>query len=247
MEDTRFLKAVVVDESLTDINLLKDILSFKYPLVSVIGHAHTIEDAFTILNSKRPDIVFIETFINGISTFKFLKSFKNYLPQIVFTTKNNKHAVDAIRIGAIDYLLKPIDSNELHFALNRCYKRILNQYSTTDLFHISNQSKRILLHTKDIIHIIKLEDIVRCEADINYTTFYLMNKKTLFISKTLKEYEEILMKYDFVRVQRKHLINLQYVSFYNKKNEIIHMMDGSSIPVSIRKRENLFSMIHLNS
>src|SRR5690606_15960704 len=159
---------------------------------------------------------------------------------IVFITAHEQYAVKAFKFSALDFILKPVDPEELQ----RTIKKIKEATGRTDSFeHIDlllenirkkvDNYKRIALSTSDGIHLFEVSDIIRCEAKVNYTQFFIKNHKPVLISRTLKEYEEILTEHGFERVHQSHLINLAYLKSYIKNDGgYVIMADNTSIPIA---------------
>ena len=170
---------------------------------------------------------------------------------VVFITAHNQYAVKAFRISAIDYLLKPIDINDLSEAIEKCRREKeigkLNIKLDTLISNLkmeANQDKKIVLKSADSIHVIPIHEIIRCESDSSYTTFYLKNSKKIVISKTLKEFDDLLKEFGFFRPHQSHLVNTNCIDSYEKPHGgILVMTDKSHVPVATRKREALFSLL----
>ncbi|MBK5284688.1 MAG: response regulator transcription factor, partial [Bacteroidia bacterium] len=165
--------------------------------------------------------------------------------EVIFTTAYEKYAIQAIKFAALDFLLKPFSATDLTEAMNR-YSEKHNKHQTAHQFealfhnlkHVLKDSKKIALPTLSGLSVIPLNEIIRCEADVNYTNFFLVNKQKIMVSKTLKEYDELLVEFDFCRVHGSHLINLHHVKNYTRgEGGTVTLSDGSHVDVSRRKRE----------
>ncbi len=171
--------------------------------------------------------------------------------EVIFTTAYEKYAIQAIKFSALDYLLKPFSLEELTIAVQHYEQKVNKKQSATqfetlfyNLRNMQKNVKKIALPTSNGLMIIQLSDIVRCQADANYTNFFLTNKKKLVISKTLKEFEELLHEYDFIRVHHSHLINLHHVQNYARgEGGTITLSDGSQVDVSRRKKDEFLSRL----
>ena len=166
--------------------------------------------------------------------------------KIIFTTASDKHAIKAFRFSAIDYLLKPIDLDNLQQAVEKI--GLIDSKEKVDVlldhWGKDDRSKRIALQNSDKIRIANVEDIVRCEAENNYTTFYFRNGERFLVSRTLKSYENMLEPHRFIRVHQSHLINLRLVNSYVKAEGGYLLMDnGDRVPVSIRKKANVVEIL----
>lgn len=245
------ITAVLIDD---DVNLregMKGLLSLYAPDITIIGEADSVETGVEILNELHPQIVFLDIQMNDGTGFDLLEKLAEINGKvnthIVFVTAYEHYAIKAFRFSALDFLLKPVGPDELEKVISKI-RNVLekdNDYSHIDLLlenirKKADNFKRIALSNSDGIHLLDINDIIRCESDDNYTKFFIKKGKPILISKTLKEYEELLSEYDFVRIHQSHLINLAYVKSYIKKeNGFVLMHNDEQLPVSQRKREML--------
>jgi two-component system LytT family response regulator len=245
------ITAVLIDD---DINLregMKGLLSLYAPDISIIGEADSVDSGVKILNKLNPQIVFLDIQMNDGTGFDLLEKLSEIngkvTTHVVFVTAYEHYAIKAFRFSALDFLLKPVGPDELEKVIDKI-RAVLekdNDYSHIDLLlenirKKADNFKRIALSNSDGIHLLDINDIIRCESDDNYTKFFIKNGKSILISKTLKEYEELLSENDFVRIHQSHLINLAYVKSYVKKeNSFVLMHNDVQLPVSQRKRDLL--------
>ena len=245
------ITAVLIDD---DINLregMKGILSLYAPDIDIIGEADSVETGVKILNNLNPQIVFLDIQMNDGTGFDILEKLSEIngkvTSHVVFVTAYEHYAIKAFRFSALDFLLKPVAPDDLEKVIDKI-RTVLekdNDYSHIDLLlenirKKADNFKRIALSNSDGMHLLDINDIIRCESDDNYTKFFIKNGKPILISKTLKEYEELLSEYDFVRIHQSHLINLAYVKSYVKKeNGFVVMHNDDQLPVSQRKRDLL--------
>lgn len=245
------ITAVLIDD---DINLregMKGLLSLYAPDISIIGEADSVASGIETLNTLNPQVVFLDIQMNDGTGFDILEKLSDIngkvTSHVVFITAYEHYAIKAFRFSALDFLLKPVGPDELEKVIDKI-RNVLekdNDYSHIDLLlenirKKADNFKRIALSNSDGIHLLDICDIMRCESDDNYTKFFVKNRKPILISKTLKEYEELLTEHDFVRIHQSHLINLAYVKSYVKKdNGYVMMTDESQLPISQRKREQL--------
>lgn len=244
------IKAVLIDD---DANLRKGMKALidKYaPDIRVVGEAEGITDAINVINAKMPQVVFLDIQLSEGTGFDILKKLKeihgNISFQVVFITAFEQYAIKAFRFSALDFLLKPVDPEELQSVVEKIKITLQRNH---DFEHIElllenirkkDNFKRIALSTSEGIHLFDINNIIRCESADNYTKFFLKDGKSILISKTLKEYEELLSEYGFERIHQSHLINLAYLKSYIKKDGgYIIMADNSHLPISQRKKEHL--------
>lgn len=180
--------------------------------------------------------------------FDLLKKLEDIKFDIIFTTAWEKYAIQAFKFSALDYLLKPVDADDLKQAISRLVEKNpkidTTQKLETLLGNFYGSGKRICVPVVNGLVVLKVEDIVRCESAINYTTLFLKDKQKLTVAKILKEFEEMLVDYNFFRVHNSHLINLAYVKSYNKgKGGFVTMMDGTDIEVSTRRKDDFLKKL----
>ena len=245
------ITAVLIDD---DVNLregMKGLLALYAPDIKIIGEADSVASGVNTLTKLDPQVVFLDIQMNDGTGFDMLEKLSEIngkvTSHIVFITAYEHYAIKAFRFSALDFLLKPVSPDDLEKVIDKI-RNVLekdNDYSHIDLLlenirKKADNFKRIALSNSDGIHLLDISDIIRCESDDNYTKFFIKNRKPILISKTLKEYEELLTEHDFVRIHQSHLINLAYVKSYVKKdNGFVLMNDDSQLPISQRKREQL--------
>lgn len=238
------MKALVIDDEKRAINVLKLLIEKHVSEIkevhTALGPAKGIEQIKTI----RPDLIFLDIEMPGMTGFEMLEVLKDIHMNVIFTTAYDHYAIRAIRFSAIDYLLKPIDIQELKIAVRRFVEQptptgdinpmMANLISNMKSIHI--QKPRLAIPTTGGLVFFDIDEILRCESDKNYTTFFLINGKKFISAKTLKEYEELLSEYNFIRVHQSHLVNPQFIREYIQKGSM-EMRDGTRIPVSRRKHQ----------
>jgi two-component system LytT family response regulator len=242
-------KALIIDdENRTRELIAKMIDSFGFDLETFpIGE--NVQSGIAAIESLRPDIVFLDIQMPDGTGFDLLKSVQNINFEVVFITAHEEFAIKAIKFSALDYLLKPIDPTELREATEKAMKAIEDKRDEQQFEALQNniqptQKKRLVLKTQESVHVVELEEIIRCEADRNYTSFFLTEGKKILVSKTLKDYEILLSSFNFLRVQQSHLINLNFVDRYDKGNGgSVVMKDGSQVPLSPAKRDIFFKIL----
>lgn len=245
------ITAVLVDDDVNLRNGMKSLLSIYAPDIDIIGEADSVGSGLQVLSKIRPQVLFLDIQMNDGTGFDLLEQLAEAQGKInshvVFITAYEQYAIKAFRFSALDFLLKPVAPDELEKVIGKI-RNVLekdNDYSHIDLLlenirKKADNFKRIALSNSDGIHLLDINDIIRCESDDNYTKFYIRNRKPILISKTLKEYEELLTEHDFVRIHQSHLINLSYVKSYVKKdNGFVLMSDDCKLPISQRKREHI--------
>ncbi|MBF6608388.1 MAG: response regulator transcription factor, partial [Flavobacterium sp.] len=205
--------------------------------------------------SLQPDVAFLDIQLGDGTGFDILEKVAQKIGQssshIVFITAHEEYAIKAFRFSALDFLLKPVDPEELQKVVEkiRAVFRKNDGFAHIDLLLENirqkvDNFKRIALSTSDGIHLFDVSDIIRCESEDNYTKFFIRDHKPVLISKTLKEYEELLSGHGFERIHQSHLINLSYLKSYIKKDGgYVIMADNSHLPISQRKKDHLQQLI----
>jgi two-component system LytT family response regulator len=240
------MRAVLVDDiKIFRDNLIQDLNDFC-PEVEVVGVADGVVSAAKIIKSKQPDVVFLDIQINQGTAFDLLELLGEIDFKIIFTTASDEYAVKAFKLSAIDYLLKPIDIDELKSSVAKVSSNPSDDYNLlkSNIQEKEKANKRLALHSQDKIEIVPIGDIIRCESNINYTQFYLKGGFKILVTKTLKEYDKILSEYGFYRVHQSHLINIDYLKEYLKiDGGYLKMIDGSSVPISTRKKSFVLKLL----
>lgn len=202
-----------------------------------------------------PQVVFLDIQLNDGTGFDILEKLRQkngeIKTNIVFITAHEQYAIKAFRFSALDFLLKPVDPDDLQKVIAKINAEIEknNSFSHIDLLLENirkkvDNFKRIALSNSDGIHLFEVNDIIRCESEDNYTKFFIKNAKPVLISKTLKDYEELLSEHGFERIHQSHLINLNYLKSYIKKDGgYVIMQDDSHLPISQRKKERLQNIL----
>ena len=245
------IKAILIDDDSNLRSGMKGLLAMFAPQIEIIGEADTVETGVAIIEKVKPQLIFLDIQLTDGTGFdileKITEKYGKIESHVVFITAHEEFAIKAFRFSALDYLLKPVDPEELKKVIEKINKTILknNEFSNVELLlenikKQTNSFKRIALSNSDGIHLFDISDIIRCESEDNYTKFFIKNNKTILISKTLKEYEELLTAHGFERIHQSHLINLAYLKSYIKKDGgYVMMSDNSHLPISQRKKERL--------
>lgn len=244
------IKALIVDDELNNRENLHGLLRQYCKEVEVIGLADSVDSAFKIIKSEEPDLVFLDIRMPEKDGFKLLESLDEISFEVIIVTAYNQYAIQAIKFCAVDYLLKPIDIVELTKAVDQVSRRINQKEENLRLrqlishMHLKDSPLKIGLASQNRIDFVEIARISRCEADSNYTHVYLQNREKMTISKTLKEFEELLKEHGFIRLHQSHLVNSSYIQSYQKSDGgYIQMTDGSIIPISRAKKNDITALI----
>lgn len=242
------MNAIIVDDETKARSALRNLLKEYCPDVTVVNEADGVVAAFEAVGESSPDLVFLDIQLKDGTGFDFLKELSEVSFQVIFVTAYDQYAIKAFKYSALDYLLKPINSKDLIESVKRA--RHMNRKEEVapklEVLMSNNQTsdKRIVLKTSDSIHIVNIKDIVRCEADSNYTNIYLNQGKKILISKSLKEFDAMLSESGFLRVHSAHLINIDYLERIRKtRTGELFMKDSSIIPVSASRKQSLMKIL----
>jgi two-component system LytT family response regulator len=242
-------KALVIDdENRTRELIVKMINSFGLSIQAIQG-GDNVQTGIESIEKEKPDLVLLDIQMPDGTGFDVLKGLNHRNFEVIFITAHEEFAIKAIKFSALDYILKPIDQSELMTAIEKAIKTIDVKKEEVQFEALQhninpNHKRRLVLKTQESVHVVDLENIIRCEADRNYTSFFLVGGKKILVSKTLKEYETLLTSYNFLRVQQSHLVNLDYVDRYDKGDGgSVVMKDGSEVPLSPAKREIFFKIL----
>ena len=245
------MRTVIIDDEENARQTIIKMISQECDDVQIAAEAGDIKSGLEVINKYKPEIVLLDIQLPDGTGFDLLSKLENYDFKLIFITAYEEYAVKAFKFSAIDYLLKPFDPDQVKKALKRA-REVMEKEDTqlklnaflSNIENISKEVKKIVLKTSDSIHLVNVQDIIRCQSDCNYTYFYLYGGKKLIVSRTLKEFDSMLTPYGFFRVHQSHLVNLNYMDYFKKENEKIILKDGSSVPVSHRKKEQLIKIFN---
>ena len=241
IEQTK-IRVLIVDDEENGRENLEGVLQTYCPEVEVIGEANSALSAIEQIQLKQPSLVFLDIEMPGGNGFQVLDFFKQPDFQVVFVTAYDQYAIKAIRLSALDYILKPIDimlvkaAIDKHASLKKEEDSRLKQFIENKHLPIAN--KRIALPLADKIHFVEVQHIISCKGEASYTTIFTSKGKHYLVSKPLIEYEDILSDYGFIRTHKSHIVNRTHINTFIKSDGgYLLMSDGSNIPVSRRKKE----------
>lgn len=241
------IKAILIDDESNSRDTLKEMLR-RYCDIEILGEADGVKTGLEMIQILKPNLVFLDIKMNDGSGFDLLKKVKEQNFHVIFTTAFDQFAIKAFRFSALDYLLKPIDIDELKAAVDKFLKRVETESESyksklDNLIHNEESPKdfhKVVFSTSEGMHIIEIAKIIRCEADDYYTKIHVENRKLIMVSKTLKEVESLLKGNNFIRNHKSHLVNLNYIKTYVKSDGgYLILNNGEKIPVSRRKKDLL--------
>ncbi len=240
------IRAVILDDELKGSSLLQHKLQEFSKILDVVSVFNEPTEALTCIVELQPDVLFLDVEMPIMNGFQFLESLGQFDFEVIFVTAYNIYTLDALRANALDYLLKPVDHDELEKAIRKLEKRIhgKRELRKMDAQSLRINTSRIALPTAEGIHLIKRADILRVEAMSNYSVFYLINQPKIIVSKTLKEFELVLDNLNFFRINRGVIVNLDYVVKYRKGDGgQLETIDGAELEVSSSKKQLLMDRL----
>ncbi|TCD03317.1 LytR/AlgR family response regulator transcription factor [Pedobacter psychroterrae] len=234
------MRAILIDDEISNLENLRSLLEKHCPQVTIIATAQNVSDAVDAIEKYSPDLVFLDIQMGDQTGFDVLRQLLTRNFDIIFVTAYDHYGIQAVKFAALDYLLKPIDIDELLNAVNKAEEKLATQIQTSQLDFLLQQLKKpetnvskIALQMQSEIRYVTLSEIIRCEADNTYTHFFLSGDEKILVSKSLKEYADLLRPKGFLRTHQSHLVNPKYVKSWLKEDGgILLLISGEKIPVS---------------
>ncbi len=249
------MRVIIVDDEITSSQVLEKLIQHYLPALQVIAICNKPNDAIDKISALRPDLVFMDIELPGMTGFDILERINPIHFNIIFTTAHSQYGIKAIQFSAIDYLLKPINIEDLKSAVSRAsvllsdnqsLERIRILLENIQLLNTNDPFNRIALPTTEGLKFVYTNDIIRCMSSNNYTYIFLTNGEKILISKTLKDVENVFSAHTFCRVHNSHLVNTNYIKkFIKSDTNMIVMTDGAEVEVSRRKKDELLKILNL--
>lgn len=240
------INAIIVDDEKDGTEVLQFLIGKHCPNIHIAAVAHRVEDAIPAILQLKPGLVFLDIEMSTGTGFDIIKATESHAFEKIFTTAYEQYAIKAIKTNAADYLLKPIDVDELVQAVKNAEKRI--GHSTSIQQALQGQVKKIVVPSQEGFLMVETDDIVRMEADSNYTHIFFKTKRKLVVAKTLKSFEGLLPKTQFCRVHSAHLVNINEIDRYIKGDGgTLVLKDASNIPVSRANKNELLIRLKGNA
>ena len=245
------MNVVIIDDEAPVRNAIKALLNEKFPGIIIMASEGTIKNGYEAILKYKPDLLFLDIELPDGTGFDLLEKFRQIPFKIIFVTGHNEYAVDAIKVSALDYILKPVDADDLCHAVDKA-REILNNEDQQLKFQALYENiqsrkvlKKIILHTSEHLQLVSVNDIIRAEADSNYTRFFLSGNRKVMVSRTIKEFEALLSASGLIRVHQSHLVNLEFIDkFYKKDGGYLLLKNGAKIPVSPNMKKQVIQAIH---
>lgn len=248
------LKAAIIDDEIRSIQLLQNLLRDYCDNVKVVGTASSVDEGYQLIQNNDIDILFLDIEMQQDTGFDLLDKVDSITFEIIFITAYSQYAIQAIKVNALDYLLKPIDIDELKVSILKVENRKFagyTKFSQKEDIPITSsrplQEEKLVLSTQKGLWLKSPNEIIFLKSDRQYTIFHFKDGSTIMTSKNLGEYEPILIKHGFIRPHHSYLINLQEITqFNNNEGPTLHLSDGSCVPVSKRRKEKLWQSLKRN-
>jgi two-component system, LytTR family, response regulator len=245
------MKIVIIEDEVAIRKMIAGFVTEMFPELIICGYAESVAQGEALLRRENPDIALLDIELKDGTTFDILEKYRPENTSLIFITAYNEFAVKAFRYSAIDYLLKPINPVEFGEAVARAIEqqktRSIRQNLDALLENLGqplHKKRKLVLRTSEKIHILDIKNIVRAEADNNYTNFFLSDGLKIMVSTTIKEYESTLSSAGFLRIHQSHLVNLEHVVNFTKRDGgSVVLTDKSEIPVSTRKKQELMEAL----
>lgn len=232
-------RAIIIDDLPHSRSALHADLKDYCPQVEVVGEAEGVVSGAKLFRETEPDIVFLDIQMNDGSGFDLLEILPDKNFKLIFTTASNEHAIRAFRFSAVDYLLKPIDPIQLQEAVHKASKTQRERIDTLKS-HLQGGSKRLVLNSQDKVRVVEIAEIVQCESNGSYTLFFLMDGEQVLVTRTLKDFDDLLSPFGFIRAHQSHLVNMAHIrEFIKTDGGLLVMKDKTQIPVASRKRSSV--------
>lgn len=245
------LRAVIIDDIEAIRKKNSAIIKANCPNISIVGQAESVESGIKLVRQLSPDLIFLDVEMPDGTGFDLLQRLKPFSYKVIFITGYEDFAIKAFRFSAIDYLLKPLDADDLIEAVKKVENSLSKDVFEMKLNNLFSNLERpknlqkLILKTVDKIYSANIQDIVNCESEKNYTTFHFVNSPKLVVSTNLKEYESMLTPFGFFRTHQSHLINMAYFDYFIKTEggNTIVMKNKTTIPLSVRKKEEFLTLL----
>jgi len=246
------VKIAIIDDEKNLIDRTINVVQQNFPAYNIVGTAGSVEDAIRLIANTQPNIVLLDIHLSDGTGFDIIQRLFPLNFKLIFITAHEQFAIKAFKFSALDYILKPYDDFDLVEAINRASSQLEKESSDVNIEALlsniksgAKEVKKIVLKTNDSIYVVRVNEIIRLESDGAYTQFFFDDGKKVLVSKSLKEFENILGDFGFFRIHQSHLINTEFLIRYQKGDGgFVIMKDGSMPPVSVRKKEMLINFLN---
>ncbi len=233
------MKSVIIDDEKKARESLLRMLQLICPDVEVLASAENVQEGVELIEMVKPELVFLDINMPDGTGFDLLNKIGPVNFKIIFITAHDEFAINAFKVNALDYLLKPVDPEELAKAVLKVRESLENNKEEK----FKDQAKKVFLNSNETVEMVTVGDITYCEADRMYCVVHVLPNRKIMMTKTLKDLEEKLLPYGFFRAHKSYLVNIERVERFDKRNNLLKMVDGSKIPLSHRRKDELFELL----
>lgn len=243
------LRTIIIDDDPNTCEILANIRVSYCPNISIVASAGDVQSGVAAIIEHEPDLILLDIKLPDGSGFDLIKHFDKPDFKVIIISGYMEYAITGYKFGIIDYILKPVDKEELALAINRAddiirYEERLKFKALEENIDVLKKTRKIMLKTLEHIYLINIDEILRIQADGNYCTFYTDQGGKILVSRPIKEYEEQLIDKGFFRVHKTHIININKMDYFDKTDGgFVVMVDGSKVPVSSRKKDVLMTLL----
>ena len=248
--NSQTMKVLIIDDEAQQRSLTREFLETYCPTVTVVAEAGSLKAGIEAVRKYSPDLLLLDIDLGDGTGFDLLQKIKHIDFQVIFITAYNDFALKAFKFSALDYLLKPLDPEELISAVQKAQQQHTTNQQQAQLAVLFSQIqqgdtlKKIVLKDSENVYVVEIANIIRLEAEKNYTIFFLADRQQLVISKTMKEYEQLLENKGFFRCHQSHLVNLSYLARLDKRDGgMLVMKDQSTVPLATRRKDELMKLL----
>ncbi|MGE9311281.1 LytR/AlgR family response regulator transcription factor [Niabella sp. CJ426] len=249
------IQTIIIDDEQNNVENLEGLLHLYCPQVHILGTAINADEGIVLIQNLKPQLVFLDIQMPGKTGFEMLKELPDYSFEIILITAYDQYGIQAIKFSAVDYLLKPVNIEELKVAVQKAESRVkskMQNYELENLLQLiknreQKSTHKLALPTLKETRFVNPRDIIRCESSNAYTSFFLSSGEKIIVSRPIYEYEELLAGFDFIRCHQSHLVNKEHIKSWVKEDGGYLILDnGDEIPISRSKKEILTqALIHL--
>ena len=240
------MRTVIIDDTRINREALLKLIENNLPQLEVVGQASSLETGILEVKDKKPELLILDIELGDGNGFQLLDALEDVDFNVIFVTAFDQYAIQAFKVNAVDYLLKPVNTEELINAVSKVAKKVIDPIKIREISSLMNQNNEVLsVSTQKGFETLEISNLVRCEADGKYTHCIRLNGKSFISSKNLKEFERLLSDKNFARVHHSHLINLNLIKSFNRYDSIVTMANQEDVPISQRKKRSFIDKMNL--
>lgn len=243
------IRSLIIEDEPGNVRIFKNLLKTYCPQVEVLGEAGTVDTAQALIQKTKPELVFLDIEMPGGNAFTLLDRLKPINFEIIFVSAYDNYTLKAIKYSALDYILKPVNIEELITAVNKVSEKINSQQLQQRFENLYNNIVNSKKNPQSLAvpanfgyEFIVVNNIIRCEASGKYTYFHMIDRRKIISVRNLKEYEDLLSPDIFLRIHHAHLININFIKRFHKSKGIVEMEDGMKIPLATRRKKEFLSL-----